>query len=221
MSWVFDLELPPTPKLVLLVLADHADDQGFCFPSTMTIARRASVSERTLSRVLAKLEDSGYIARSRRHLANGNRTSDGYLLTPDQATDWQLDQPPSVHDQTPTVAATGEPSVEPSVTTAARGPRQTQLPGDLAWNNGHALKAMARHVDVEVEFAKFVDYHLSRASKFADWDRAFHTWLNNARPEPGAGSQRQRPGSAPPRTPTDRMNAVLNIQNPNEQGMIE
>ena len=95
------------------------------------------------------------------------------------------------------------------------------MPVGLAWNNGHALKAMARHVDVEVEFAKFVDYHLSRASKFADWDRAFHTWLNNARPEPGAGPQRQRPGNTPPRTPTDRMNAVLNIQNPNEQGMIE
>lgn len=221
MTWVFDLELPPTPKLVLLVLADHADDKGFCFPSTATIARRASVSERTLSRVLAKLEEQGYLARSRRHLANGNRTSDGYLLTPDQATDWQVDQPPSVHDQPPTVAATGEPPVEPPVTTQGRTTRQTQMPSGLRWNNGHALKAMARGVDVEVEFAKFVDYHLSHASKFADWDRAFHTWLNNARPEPGSGTQRQRPGNAPPRTPADRMNAVLAIQDPNQMGMIE
>lgn len=219
MTWVFDLELPPTPKLILLVLADHADDQGFCFPSTATIARRASVSERTLSRVLSKLEDQGYIARSRRHLANGNRTSDGYLLTPDQATDWQLDQPPSVQDQPPTVASTGEPSVEPPVTTTART-RATQMPPGMAWSNAHSVKAMGRGVDVDVEFAKFTDYHLSRASTFVDWDRAFHSWLNNARPEPGAG--RQRPGGgAPPRTPTDRMQSVLAIQEPTPMGQIE
>lgn len=215
MTWAFDLELPPTPKLVLLVLADHADDLGFCFPGAATIARRASVSERTLSRVLAQLEEQGYIARSRRHLANGNRTSDGYLLTPDKATNWPVDNPPSVQDQTPTVASTGEPSVEPPVTNKQGAPRQTQLPADLTWTNAHSVKALKRGVDVEDQFEKFKDYHLARASKFADWDRAFHTWLNNARPEPGGGVARQRPGS-PPRTPTDRMNAVLALTDPTE-----
>lgn len=219
MTWVFDLELPPTPKLVLLVLADHADDQGFCFPGADTIARRASVSPRTLTRVLASLEENGFIARSRRHLANGNRTSDGYVLTPDQRPKWPVDQTPSETDQTPTVAPTGEPPVEPPVTTTARA---RQWPDGFTWNNGHSVKALARHVDVEVEFEKFRDYHLARASKFVDWDRAFHTWLNNARPEPGGwtpGDPLPR-GPRAPRTPSDRMQSIMNIQDPRE-GMVE
>lgn len=219
MTWVFDLELPPTPKLVLLVLADHADDNGFCFPSTATISRRASISERTLTRVLTELEEGGFISRSRRHLENGNRTSDGYLLRPDQTPIWRVDQPPNQEDQPPTVASTGEPPVEPPVTTTARA---RQMPSDLGWTNAHSLKAMARGVDVEVEFAKFTDYHLSRASKFVDWDRAFHSWLNNARPDPGLGPKgKLRPGPHAPITPTDRMNAVMAIQDPNRMGMIE
>jgi len=218
MTWVFDQELPPTPKLVLLVLADHADDKGFCFPGVDTIARRASVSERTLTRVLASLEENGYIARSRRHLSNGNRTSDGYLLTPDKATEWRVDQPPSETDQPPTVAATEEPPVEPPVNTTRRA---RQLPSDLEWNTAHSVKAMARHVDVEVEFEKFKDYHLARATKFVDWDRAFHTWLNNARPEPGSGSGRATTRGPGPRTPTDRMQEIMAIRDPREMGMIE
>lgn len=66
---------------------------------------------------------------------------------------------------------------------------QRQMPSDLSWNNAHSVKASAKGVDVDVEFAKFVDYHLARGSKFVDWDRAFHTWLNNARPEVARGSQ--------------------------------
>lgn len=208
MTWVFDLELPPTPKLVLLVLADHADDRGFCFPSTATISRRASVSERTLTRVLAKLVELGYVTRSRRHLDNGNRTSDGYVLTPDQATEWRVDKETSEPDQTPTVADTGEPPVEPPVTLSKRA---RQMPLGFTWNNAHSLKASAKGVDVEVEFAKFQDYHLARGSTFVDWDRAFHTWLNNARPEPGFGSQRTDTGNPrPPRPSRDQeIQAVL------------
>ncbi len=217
MSWVFDLELPPTPKLVLLVLADHADDQGFCFPGTATISRRASVSERTLTRVLAKLEEQGYIARSRRHLANGNRTSDGYLLTPDQATEWRLDQPPSEHDQPPAVASTGEPSVEPSVKKKAAH----RLPDNWEPSNAHRLQAQMRGVDADYEAAKFRDWCLSNDARKSDWEATFRNWIRNARPEPGMGTQRQRPGNAPPRTPADRMNAVLAIQDPNQMGMIE
>lgn len=94
-----------------------------------------------------------------------------------------------------------------------------QMPDDMTWNNGHSLKAMARGVDVQVEFDKFTDYHLARASKFVRWDKAFDTWLNNARPDPGSG--RQRPGSVPPRTPTDRMQSILAIQEPTPMGQIE
>lgn len=216
MTWAFDLDLAPTLKLILLVLADHADDFGYCFPGMATISRRASVSERTAIRGINKLEEDGYLERSRRQLENGNRTSNGYRLTPDKVTNRHVT---NEGGNVTAVSSTGEPPVEPPVTTTART-RQTQMPNDLMWNNGHSIKAMGKGVDVAVEFEKFKDYHLAHASKFADWDKAFHTWLNNARPDPGMG-RGQRTGNPPPRTPTDRMNAVMAIQDPTEQGMIE
>ena len=85
------------------------------------------------------------------------------------------------------------------------------MPVGMTWDNGHSLKALARGVDVEVEFAKFTDFHLSKGSRFVDWSRAFHTWLNNARPE-----RTYTPPQAAPVTPGHRMQSVMNIQDPRE-----
>jgi len=39
MNWAWRQGLPPTPKLVLMALADAADDHGVCWPSVTTLAR--------------------------------------------------------------------------------------------------------------------------------------------------------------------------------------
>lgn len=195
-NWALETELPPAQKLVLVVIADYADDLGYAFPGVATIARRASISERTLTRVLAELEEGGFLVRERRHLPNGNRTSNGYRLTP-EVTSRQIGVLTSRQiggDKPPTVAAIQEPPVEPPVTTTARA-RATRFPDGFLWSGSHVEKASARGVNVEVEFEKFKDYHLAKGSTFADWSRAFHTWLNNARPEP----VRQGPVTRAPR----------------------
>ena len=38
MSWALKLDVPPTQKLVLVVLADHANTEGECFPSIASLA---------------------------------------------------------------------------------------------------------------------------------------------------------------------------------------
>ena len=208
-SWALDLELKPGPKLVLVVLADYADDNGYSFPSATTLARRASVSRSTLFRLLGELEDMGLLARERRRLGSGASTSNGYRLNP--APPCQIDTPPRVTGDTPpvsTVTPLIDPPSEPPVTTTARA---RQMPVGMTWDNGHSLKALARGVDVEVEFAKFTDFHLSKGSRFVDWSRAFHTWLNNARPE-----RTYAPPQAAPVTPGHRMQSVMNIQDPRE-----
>jgi len=45
--------------LVQLALADFADDEGFCFPSMRTIARKARLSLRQAHRVVADLKKAG------------------------------------------------------------------------------------------------------------------------------------------------------------------
>ena len=50
MNWAWRQNLPSTAKLVLLALADAADDEGNCWPSVATIAGKAGVTTRTVRR---------------------------------------------------------------------------------------------------------------------------------------------------------------------------
>lgn len=79
-----ELELPPVPKLVLLVLADNANDKGFCWPSIRNIARRASVSERTVQRTIFQLALSKLIRVEARHRKNGSQASNAYYVLLEQ-----------------------------------------------------------------------------------------------------------------------------------------
>jgi Helix-turn-helix domain len=66
--------------LVLLALADQADDTGSCFPGQKSLARKCGISERALQGHLSALEASGHVERQRRHRSNGTRSSDLYKL---------------------------------------------------------------------------------------------------------------------------------------------
>src|SRR5260370_36862185 len=64
MNWVWASS--PTSgneRLVLLALADACsrDDGSGCWPSAATIARKASISDRTVRRVIARLEADGQL----------------------------------------------------------------------------------------------------------------------------------------------------------------
>ena len=80
MSWAWSVQLSPTPKLVLMALADEADDTGFCFPSQRRIAAKCSITDRTVRRMLVELETKGYVRFERRQRADGSRTSNAYRL---------------------------------------------------------------------------------------------------------------------------------------------
>lgn len=62
MSDVWRTNLPTTEKMVLLVIADHANDEGTqSYPSQATIAEKASISIRTVQRAVNTLVLEGYI----------------------------------------------------------------------------------------------------------------------------------------------------------------
>ena len=62
MSEVWLTKLPLTEKMVLLVIADHASDDGTeAWPSQATIAKKASISVRTVQRSVNSLVEQGYI----------------------------------------------------------------------------------------------------------------------------------------------------------------
>ena len=81
MNWAWLIFLSPTQKLVLMSLADNADDEGVCWPSIATIARKCSISERTAQRVVAELIRKGLLYSHARYKSDGSRTSNKYKLS--------------------------------------------------------------------------------------------------------------------------------------------
>ena len=78
MSVVWELDLPPGEKLVLLALADQANDEGtHCWPSVATIAKRSGQNERTVRRALRNLETKGHLTCNERR-----GTSTNYVVHP-------------------------------------------------------------------------------------------------------------------------------------------
>lgn len=62
MSDVWRTDLPTVEKMVLLVIADHANDEGTqSYPSQATMAAKASISIRTVQRAVNNLVEQGYI----------------------------------------------------------------------------------------------------------------------------------------------------------------
>ena len=80
MAIVWELDLPPGEKLVLLALADQANDDGRqCWPAVETIAHRSGQGVRTVRRALASLETAGHLTRAHR-----DGTSSQYHVHPCQ-----------------------------------------------------------------------------------------------------------------------------------------
>jgi len=65
MAWVWKLKIPSTAKLVLLALADHADDEGHsCYPSLSRLGSKCSLDRSTIVRAIDKLVILGIVERA-------------------------------------------------------------------------------------------------------------------------------------------------------------
>ena len=78
MNWAWQQQLPPTPQLILMALADAANDQGICWPSVWTLAAKCCVCSRTVRRVLQDLVDLGLLVSEQRYRKDGSRLSNRY-----------------------------------------------------------------------------------------------------------------------------------------------
>ena len=85
-AWVLDdlQALKPGPTLVMLALADFADERNSCFPGQERIAGRARCSKRSVIKHLQELQRLGLISIESRTFSNGRggirRSSNRYIL---------------------------------------------------------------------------------------------------------------------------------------------
>lgn len=81
-SWALDHRVHSvTEKVILLVLANYANEYGISWPSQRTLAENAACDERTVRRTLVSLEARGVIRRIARRRGNGSRQSDMILMS--------------------------------------------------------------------------------------------------------------------------------------------
>lgn len=73
--------LPPTQKVLLLSLADLANDAELCWPSVKTLAKKCQLSRRTIQRASRRLESCGLINVLARRTASGGDGTNIYALT--------------------------------------------------------------------------------------------------------------------------------------------
>lgn len=65
-------DIASTQKLVLLALADWANDEGLCWPSINRLAVKASLTTRAIQKAIRSLEQMGFIRREE-VIGKGNR----------------------------------------------------------------------------------------------------------------------------------------------------
>jgi len=74
----FDTPYPPAPKMVLLKLADYANDEGECFPAIKTLAIKTSVSPSNTKYILRVFEYLNLLKRQQRTRENDNSSSSNF-----------------------------------------------------------------------------------------------------------------------------------------------
>lgn len=75
-----------TRKLVLLKLADNANDEGICFPSYQNIADQCEITRRSAISHIEALIETGFVEKKTRKTPEGN-TSNLYILRLDRGSE--------------------------------------------------------------------------------------------------------------------------------------
>ncbi|WP_280570142.1 helix-turn-helix domain-containing protein [Chromohalobacter sp. 296-RDG] len=87
LEWAMEVTLAPATKMILVVLAWHADDDGICWPSVSTIARKSGSSTRTVRRAIKTMVNQGVMEIRPGYERRGRQTSNTYRLSVDKAPD--------------------------------------------------------------------------------------------------------------------------------------
>lgn len=126
MNWAWRQALKPVPKLVLMALADIADDKGICWPSMSTVATKCNVSTRTIRRCIQDLVTRDLLQVEQRYRRDGSSSSNRYRLQLRGGD--KLSPTPDTRDSTPGPVCQGPPHSGVLPITTNRTVNQSPLP---------------------------------------------------------------------------------------------
>lgn len=183
MTAVWEIDLPASDKLVLLALADCANDEGGCWPSMATLVKKCSKGERTVQASIKSLVDGGHITRE-------ERPGKGcfYTVHPRNNCAPAKSAPPQKLTKTPAKSAD-----KPSRTTIIKNTKRA-LPIDWKpepFGPDSKCKAIVdgwTKQELETTIEHFCAHHRGQGKLFLDWQEVWKTWVLNSRrfakPEP-------------------------------------
>jgi len=89
-----------TRKLVLIKLADNANDNGECWPSLQHIADDCEITKRAVRNQINALIDMGLVAKKPRY-SHSRQCSNGYLINLDNPPIWRGNEVPPGGNEVP------------------------------------------------------------------------------------------------------------------------
>jgi hypothetical protein len=113
-------------KFVLVVLANYADDEGYCYPSRETIASKTSISIRSVQEHLNWLHQEGYISKQNRK-TDSRQTSNLYRVEWDKkpsAKSALRDEKPSADSAKAECEMAQKPSAKSALNTKGEEPKK-------------------------------------------------------------------------------------------------
>jgi hypothetical protein len=94
MTLAWKLPLNSTETLVLIALADAANDEGFCFPGYENLIEKTKLARATLAKTIAILERAGLFKKTTRAVIGFGRKSNTYQLLFNEGWFEVIKQPP-------------------------------------------------------------------------------------------------------------------------------
>jgi len=80
MAWAWEQDTTPNETLVLLSLADHANQDFECWPKTKTLEKKTKLTQRSIFRLLKALEEKNIIKRCKQFDQRGSKIQNKYLI---------------------------------------------------------------------------------------------------------------------------------------------
>jgi hypothetical protein len=185
----------PLRKLVLIKLADNANDLGECWPSYQHIADQCEIDRKTAIRHIRQLESDGFLSITKRRVSEKMSRSNMFQLHLGRGTE-SLGSPTESLPPSPTVPPRISNSFESVKETVASKQAKISLGlyldrckgfGDKAIPENHRVFVYADQVGIPSEYLwlcwkKFVSYYLEgngKNKKYIDWPTTFCNYVKN------------------------------------------
>lgn len=222
-DWAWSLEIKASQKLLMLSLADRADELHCCYPSIQRLVKDTGMDRKTIGKWINQMIEDGFIsdtgerkgktkqvrvlrlnievkeAQKRNSTKFGNNTKNGHETSPildnKRSQNWDAESviEPNIE---PTLSARGQFISEAAKRRIGISPNE-EIPFPPAFKPSadHIAITSEKGINIETELLNFRDYHQARGTKLIDWNSAFRVWLRNARVNPLSGRQRSEPDS--------------------------